>query len=385
MRGSREAGWSIALVLLAACSVPAPADSVAPVASTSSVATQAPVTASASPTSSPSASSAAVSPPAVEPGDPAGALTGRAVEALGAGGIDLVMRIGAPGFRLPEGERLYNVHGDRVLSVVPDANGGNARMVVRDLSGALIREVDAGMQVPQTGIVRGNGVYFGGIDFGVLGDPDTAMDRGAWVARGDAAPEVLIAPATGIAVYSTFERSPDGRTVGVSYCGEDRCSTTLLREGSAPVEIPKPGLIALTDEVALLIGQFSDVTAYAISNGAELWRAETEGTYYFRYATSDGARIVMSSIEDAGDNDGRSSDQLRIEVWDALTGTVERTVLVSTDEKLFTLQPTLSSDRYVALFDGVIPNIDEGSKVVQIVDLEAGELLDVELAFGDVP
>jgi hypothetical protein len=258
-------------------------------------------------------------------------------------------------------------------------------MIVRDLSGAFLREIDTGMQIPQTGIIRGDDVYYGGIEFGENGDPFTAMDRGAWVVHGDAPPEPLIAAREGLAIYHAFERSPDGRTVGVSQCWENACSTTLFRQGSAPVDIPTAGLIAMTNEVALLIGRFSDVTAYAISDGAELWRAETEGIYYFRYATSDGARIVMSSIEDADDDDGRSSDQMRIEVWDALTGTVERTVLVSTDETLFTLQPTLSSDRYVALFDGVIPDTDEGSKVVQIIDLEAGELLDVQLAFGPVP
>jgi hypothetical protein len=80
-----------------------------------------------------------------------------------------------------------------------------------------------------------------------------------------------------------------------------------------------------------------------------------------------------------------STDQLRLEVLDALTGTVDWTVLVSTEHRLLSVQPTLSSDRYVALFDGVLPNADEGSKVVQIVDLDAGQLLDVELAFGEVP
>jgi hypothetical protein len=381
MRGSRWTAAGIALVLAGACSVQVPAESdgaVSPSAVTGSpVATAAPDA-----TASPSASASA---PIAESDDPALVLTGRAVEALGTLGADVVMRLGAPGYRLPEGERLYNLDGDRVLSVIADPDGANARMVVRDLSGVQLREFDVGMQVPQTGIVRGEDVYFGGIDFAVLDDPFTAIDRGAWVVRGDAPPESLITAKPGIAIYHAFERSPDGRTVGISHCGEEACATTLLRQGAAPVEIPKAGLIALTNEVALLIGLFSDVTAYAVSDGSELWRAETEGTYYFRYATSDGTRIVMSSIEDAGDDDGNSTDQMRIVVWDALTGTAEQTVLVSTEEHLFTLQPTLSSDRYVALFDGVIPDTDDGSKVVRIVDLEAGALLGVELAFGPVP
>jgi hypothetical protein len=141
----------------------------------------------------------------------------------------------------------------------------------------------------------------------------------------------------------------------------------------------------LTNEVALLIGLFSDITAYAISDGAELWRAETDGVYYFRYATTDGARIVISSIEDAGDGDRNTTDQMRLEVLDAFTGTVERTVLVSTEHSLRTVQPTLSSDRYIALFDGVLPHAEEGTKAIQIVDLDAGKLLDVELTLGAVP
>ena len=324
-------------------------------------------------------------PPTAAVDDPAEALTGRAVEALGEGGTDVVMRIGAEGFRLPDGEKLYNLYGDRVLSVVADSEGGNARMMVRDLGGAPLHAFDAGMQVPQTGIVRGDAVYFGGIDLGERGDPMTAMDRGAWVARGDAPPESIVAARQGLAIYQAFELSPDGRTVGVSHCWEDSCATTLLRQGAPAVEIPKAGLIALTNEVALLIGQFSDVTAYAVADGAELWRAETEGTYYDRYATSDGTRIVISSIEDAGDEDGNSTDQLRLEVMDALTGVVERAVLVPTDDALFWVARSLSTDRYVALLDSVLPNADEGPHAVRVVDLEAGRRLDVELMLGDVP
>ena len=380
MRGLRGAASSIVLVLVGACSVDAPADSGVPASARASIGS--PVASPGSDrTATPSAASSAIA----EPDDPAIVLTGRAVEALGGGGTDVVMRIGAAGFRLPEGEQLYDLHGDRVLSVIADPEGGTARMVVRDLTGALVREFDTGMQAPQTGIVRGDDVLFGGIDFGVVDDPMTAMDRGAWVVHGDAPPELLVAPKEGVAIYQTFDRSPDGRTIGISLSTEDAFATILIREGSDPVEIPKGGLIALTNDVALLIGRFSDVTAYAISDGSELWRAETAGTYYYRYATSDGARIVISSIEDAGDDDGNSTDQMRIEVLDALTGSVERSVLVSTEQDLLTVQPTLSSDRYVALFDGVYPNPDEGSQVVQIVDLDKGQLLDVELTFGDVP
>jgi hypothetical protein len=321
-----------------------------------------------------------------EPDDPAEVLAGRAVEALGTGGIDVVMRIGAEGFRLQENERLYDVHGDRVLSVRTDSEDGNARLIVRDLAGNLLREIGAGMQVPQTGIVRGDDVYFGGIDFAEAEDPFDAWDRGAWVAHGDAAPESIVAAKEGfVAIYHTFELSPDGRTVGISLSAEGGFTTILMREGSAPVEIPKPGLIALTNDVALLIGQFRDVTAYAISDGAELWHAKTDGAYYERYATADGTRIIISSLEDAGDDDGNSTDQMRLEVMDARTGVVEQTVLVPTEHALSWVAPTLSSDRYVAILDTVLPNADEGPNAVRVVDLAEGRLLDLELMLGDVP
>jgi hypothetical protein len=327
------------------------------------------------------------SPAISEPDDPAEALAGRAVEALGAGGRDVVMRIGAEGFRLPDHEVLLDVHGDRVLSGRADPEGGNARLIVRDLAGDSLREIDTGMQIPQTAVVRDDDVYFGGIDAHEGDDGLVVIDRGAWVARGDAPPDLVFAATREPALYqySSIELSPDGRTVGISRCGEDACATILMRQGSATVNVPKPGLIALTNEVALVIGRFSDVTAYAIADGAELWRAETDGVYYNRYATSDGGRIVISSVEDAGDDDGNSTDQLRVEVMDALTGVVERTVLVPTDDALFWVAPTLSSDRYVALLDSVLPNADEGTHAVQVVDLEEGRLLDLEVMLGDVP
>jgi hypothetical protein len=49
------------------------------------------------------------------------------------------------------------------------------------------------------------------------------------------------------------------------------------------------------------------------------------------------------------------------------------------------ITPTLSSDRYAALLDTVVPSLVNGNGVVRIVDLEAGKLLDLELTFGEVP
>jgi hypothetical protein len=367
------------LILAGACTVADPAESVVGVGSPTPVDSRGPDATGTDRTGSL---------PIAEPDDPTEELFGRAVEALGDGGIDVVMRIGAEGFRLPEHEVLLDVHGDRVLSARTDPDGGNTRLIVRDLAGAPLREIDTGMQIPQTAIVRAEDVYFGGADAREDDDGLVVTDRGAWVARGEAPPEQIVAANQGpglLSRYNSIRLSPDGLTVGISRCGEEACATILMRQGSPTVEIPKPGLIALTNEVALVIGQFSDVTAYAIADGAELWRANTDGVYYDRYATADGARIVMSSIEDAGDDDGNSTDQLRLEVMDARTGVVERTVLLSTDDALLWVAPSLSSDRYVAILDSILPNADEGPHVVHIVDLDAGRLLDVELMLGGVP
>jgi hypothetical protein len=73
-------------------------------------------------------------------------------------------------------------------------------------------------------------------------------------------------------------------------------------------------------------------------------------------------------------------------VLDALTGVAEQTVLIPTEQGPTPwVTPTLSSDRYVALLDTVLPNLVDGPGIVRIVDLEAGELLDLELAFGAMP
>jgi hypothetical protein len=316
-------------------------------------------------------------------GDPAEALIGRAVEALD-GGRDVVLRIGAPGYRLPEGERMYDLHGDRVLSPRADAEGGSAWMIVRDLEGRLLHEFDTGMTVPQTGIIRGDDVYFGGID--MAADPLDSVDRGAWVTRGTGQPELILPPVAGLTVYNAFETSPDGRTVGITRSAELGATTYLLRDGMTR-EVPKQLLlITMTNEAAVLIGAFSDITAFAIADVAELWHAETGGLYGARYPTSDGSRIVNSVIEDAGDGDGNTQDQLRIEVLDALTGIAQQTVLIPTEQSPTPwVTPTLSSDRYVALLDTVLPSLVDGPGIVRVVDLEAGELLELELTFGEAP
>jgi hypothetical protein len=348
-------------------------------------------TASTTPSSAPAASSTGA-PPTVpvasaagSSSDPIKALTGLGTKALGPGGVDAVMRIGAGGFLLPDREHLSDLHGDRVLAVRPGIDGAEARLVVRSLDGALVREIPAGMQIPQAAIVRHDDVYFAGVDLAEDStDFGTAMDRGVWVARGGTPPELVLEGTAGLAVYEAIERSPDGKTLGIWRCGEI-CSTILIGPGGDVVEVPKPGLIALTNDVALLIGAFSDVTAYAVDDGEELWRAETKGAYYGRYATTDGGRIVLGSVGPPDEGGGGSTDELRIELLDAETGKPQRVVRLSTAEALSWLQPSLSTNRYVALLADVLPSTDRPEHRVRVVDLDEGRLLGVELFLGGLP
>jgi hypothetical protein len=318
-----------------------------------------------------------------ESADPAAVLTGRAAAGLGAPGIDVVFRIGADGYPLPEDEYIFDIHGDRVLTARRVAKGSNAPLVVRDLEGQTIREIDPGMHVPQTAIVRGDDVYFAGIDvtYDAQGSIDTLIDRGAWVAHGDDAPESIYAPELPV-VYSRMQLSPDEATVGFTRC-DDVCATVLVDRGSATVvEVRMPELIALANEVALVIApndETNQVIAFAIADGTELWRA-VDGVYLGRYATTDGQRFVLSASRRV---EGRFED--RVEVLQASSGVVERTVRLPESIAPYWLAPSLSTDRYAAVLGAVLPDTDEGPHGVKVVDLEAGELLGLELMLGDVP
>ena len=370
------------LLVVNACSVPAPADSPAPVGSATPVSSSSP-SPGASVAPAASGTSAPTSPPTAGLGNPAAALAGRAVAGLGAAGRDVVFRIGAEGFRLAEEEFLLDIHGDRVLSARRAPRGMNPRLIVRDLEGQTIREIDPGMQVPQTAIVRGDDVYFAGVDitYDEQGYIDTVIDRGAWVARGDAPPESIHAPELPV-VYSQMQLSPDEQTVGFTRC-DDVCATVLVgRESGTVVEVAIPELIALANEVALVIApndETNQIIAFAIADGTELWRA-VDGLYLGRYATSDGHRFVLSASERI---DGRTED--RIEVVEANSGVIERTVKLPESSALYWLAPSLSTDQYAAILGTVLPNTDEGPHSVKIVDLKTGELLDLELPLGEVP
>jgi len=322
--------------------------------------------------------------PAAAPADPVATLTGLAIEAID-GLADAVLRIGADGFRLPKDEALFNVYGDRVLSARSAPGERDTRLLVRDLDGALIREIDPGFPVPQTGIVRGEDVYFGGIDADLDAADLAIVDRGVWIARGDSPPEQIFEPPEPEGTYHEIHLSPDGRTVGIWRCGVGSCTTILIGPDGAMLEIPQPGLVVLTNEVAVLIEDFTTLIGFSVSGGAELWRLQTAGLYFTRYAMSDGSRMVMSTLEDDGDNDGDTQDQYRIEVIEVATGEIQQTVLVPYDEERWILAPTLSTDRYVGLVPTILPDASEGPTAVAIVDLVEGRLLDMELTLGALP
>ena len=328
-------------------------------------------------------SAAAIPSPSTDPAAAAAieALTGLAVKGIDNDGNDLVLRIAAPGFRLPDNEHMLDVHGERVLSAKKGEGGGPAILVIRDLDGNVIRELDAGMRIPQSGIVRGDDVYFAGVDVAEGADP-LAEDRGAWVAHGDAEPERLLKPAIGVAIYHSIDRSPDGRTIGIHRCA-DACATTFVRADLGPVVVADGGLIALGDSVALLIDNL-EVRALSITDGAELWKPSIKGLLSERFATTEGERFVMATIGPPAGGGG-STDELRIQLLEAGTGKVLSSTFLSMESALVWVEPALSTDRYLALLGVVLANPDDGPDPIRVIDLSTGLLLDVELSFGPVP
>ena len=94
--------------------------------------------------------------------------------------------------------------------------------------------------------------------------------------------------------------------------------------------------------------------------------------------------MVLSAIEPVPGG-AETDDQLRVDVLDALTGVVARSVIIPIDGPQLVVGRSLSTDRYAALLDVILPNPDDGPHAVRVIDLEAGVLLDLELQLGDVP
>jgi hypothetical protein len=316
-----------------------------------------------------------VTPPASVEADPARALAGRPVAGLAEGGVDAVLRIGQPGWALPEAEALLDIHGDRVLSGIGDPDGSNARLRVRDLEGTLIHTIEAGFNIPQAAIVRGDEVFFAGVQADPDGDDLDFEDRGVWVARGEEPPQLVVAE-SGVARYHELHLSPDGRTLGIWACGFE-CSSVLVDRSGRTLKIDQPGLDALTNQAAVLLASWSGIVAHDVSTGTELWRRESDGTNWGRHALADGRRLIHSVIEDEGD-----PDQLRMELIDAATGTVELTVRVPADGPGWYVSPTLSTDRFAVLVPSVLPDAEDAPIGVMVVDLDDGEIVDVDLALG---
>jgi hypothetical protein len=327
---------------------------------------------SASAASEPSAS-AGREPSAAD--DPVQALTGRAVEGL-ADKDDAILRIGAPGWALPD-EAIFDVFGDRVLSAVAGEADANARLRIRDLAGNVIREIDAGFNLPQTGIVRGDDVIYAGVQFPPDKDPFDNEDRGVWIAHGDRSPERIVDPSDTI-VYRTLVRSPDGRTIGAEACGE-ACRTLLVPDAGEPRVIDRPGLDALTDDTAVFLASWSGIAGVGVDDGVVRWTHDPgDGVNWGRYATADGRRIVHATSLD-GEEPGSAGDVFRIEVIDGTSGEVERTIDIPIDEVRWGLAPELSTDRYGVLLSTVLPKAEDAPVPVRVVDLADGETLDIDL------
>jgi hypothetical protein len=310
--------------------------------------------------------------------DAADALAGRAIEAL-ADGEDAILRVSEPGWRLP-GEAILDVFDDRVLSGVAGEGDGGARLIVRDLAGNVIREIDVGFNLPQAGIVRHDAVFFAGVQVDPGADPLEVEDRGVWSARGDEAPRRIREP-EGALRYADVHVSPNGATLGVSLCS-DACKTVIVREDEEPLEIPQPGLTALTDATAVVLTSWSGIAGHDLADGSRRWTIESQGVVWSTHAMADGRRIVHTSLGDDGDGDGDTIDEYRIEVVDSMTGAVTLRVPVPLAAERWSLSSTLSTDRYAVLVPSVLPDAAEAPIPLRVIDLSDGSTLDVELALA---
>jgi len=308
----------------------------------------------------------------------AAALAGRAIEAL-ADGEDAILRIAEPGWMLP-GEVILDVFDDRVLSGVSDEGDGGAQLIVRDLAGDVIREIDVGFNLPQAGIVRHDAVFFAGAQVDPGADPLELEDRGVWLARGDEAPRRIREP-EGALRYQELHVSPNGATLGIGLCS-DACKTVVLREDQEPLEIPHPGLTALTDTTAIVLTSWSGIAGHGLVDGSRRWTIESQGVVWSTHAMADGRRIVHTSLGDDGDDDGDTTDEFRVEVVDAATGAVTLRIPIPLTAERWTLSATLSTDRYAVLVPSVLPDAAEAPIALLVIDLTDGSTLAVDLTLA---
>lgn len=334
------------------------------------------------PATAPSSALPTTAPPSALPTSPewdaSDALAGRAIEAL-ADGEDAILRIAAPGWRLP-GEVVLDLFDDRVLSAVTGKGTGSARLIVRDLTGNVIREIDVGFNLPQAAIVRHDAVYFAGAQVDPGADPLDLEDRGVWLARGDEAPRRIREP-EGALKYQELHVSPNGAILGIWLCS-DACKTVVLQEDQEPLEISQPGLTALTDTTAIVLTSWSGIAGHDLADGSRRWTIDRPGVTWSTHALADGRRIVHTSLGDDGDGDGDTTDRFLIEVVDSVTGTVERSVPVSLTTERWTLSATLSTDRYAVMVPSVLPDAAKAPIPLRVIDLADGSNLDVDLALS---
>lgn len=192
-----------------------------------------------------------------------------------------------------------------------------------------------------------------------------------WVARGDDAPRQVMQP-RGAIRYQELNLSPDGRILGIWVCGLD-CRSILLDRSGRDVQIEAPGLDALTNTAAILLVSWSGIAGYAVDDGVELWRRESDGTNWGRHALADGRRLLHAVM------DGEGAGQLVVEIIDGISGTVELSVEVPVEGPSWYVSPTLSTDRFAVLVPGVLPDAEEAPLEIRVVDLSNGRLVDTDL------
>lgn len=317
-------------------------------------------------------------PPASVEADPELALIGRPVAALAEDGQDAVLRIGEPGWTLPDGEILLDIHGDRVLSAITDRSAAEARLLVRDLGGAVLRTIDAGFNVPQAAIVRGDEVFYAGVQADPYSDELEFEDRGVWLARDGEAPRQVMQP-MGAIRYQELNLSPDGRTLGIWVCGIG-CRSILLDRSGRDVQVEAPGLDVLTNDAAILLASWSGIAGYGVDDGAELWQHELDGTNWGRHALADGRRLLHAVLQSEG-----GADRLVLELIDGTSGTVELSVEIPAEGPSWYVSPTLSTDRFAVLVPGVLPDAGDAPLEIMVLDLSDGRLVETDLRLEPIP
>jgi len=285
--------------------------------------------------------------------------------------------VGGPSLRIPIGEGLVAVSGDRAASVIyRDAGGirgaGGSTIIVREIStGHEVVRVDRPEQVA-TMVFAGGSLYFAGHP--VEGATrDTGVDA---INLADGTVREVIAPGPWPVAWSSFDLptqyaqyqgtgdrwqlrvSPTGSIVASPACGPatpgggaDHCVIDVIDTATDTVTRP------ITD-TAFYLRAVSDTTLYAAPEGPDIVAAFDRatgrqrwqvggGAFWSSYATSQGAFIAAWVPATAAGPRPR----MGVAALDATTGAMQMFDEVSTDPGL-TLWPELSDDHYAVASRG---------------------------------